>query len=234
MGASIFAKTKSVKGAAQTASQDNGILRSETSAELPDSTDLNKRNRGLFGFFSSTVTSNPFEAFEKEKSNRSHPKRKDTKGRKLSRKKNAVKKKQRYKVSKPKRPAPEKSESLGGKDIFERQREQMFKEGENESKSDMNKVVLDQNKEEKSRMFEFNYKQETTEDPASDNGIPVTVSGKERRALLKAQEKKRKQEVLASRRAKFWGAAESKLPGSRKKMKNLTHSYIDPATQKLV
>jgi len=232
--ASIFAKTKSVKGAAQTAFQKDGILKREPSAEPSDSTDLNKRNKGLFGFFSSKVTSNPFEAFEKEKSNRSQSKRKDTKGRKLSRKKNAVKKKQRYKVTKPKRPAPEKRESLGGRDIFERQKEKMFKEGEHESKSEKNKVVLNQNKAEKSRMFEFNYQRKTTENPASDDEIPVNVSTKERRALLKAQEKKRKQEVLASRRAKFWGAAESKIPASRKKMNNLTHSYIDPATQKLV
>lgn len=229
--ASIFAKTKSVKLASQTASQKDSILRREPSAEPSDSTDLNKKNKGLFGFFNSTVTSNPFEAFEKEKSNRSQPKYKDTKSRKLSRKKNAVKKKQRYKVSKLKRPAPEKRESLGGMDIFERQREQIFKEGEHESKREKNKG---QNKAKKSRMFEFNSQSETTEILASDDEIPVHASVKERRALLKARGKKRKQELLASRRANFWGAAESKIPASRKKMNNLTHSYIDPATQKLV
>jgi len=231
--ASIFSKAKSAKGAARTALQKDGIPRSEPRTERSDSKDLNKRNKGLFGFFSGTVTSNPFDAFEKEKSNRSQPKCKDTKGRKLPNKKNAVKKKQRYKASKLKRPAPEKRESSGGRDIFERQREQMFKEGEHELKSGKNKVVLNQNKEEKSRMFEFNYQRDKTENPASDDGIPVSASAKERRALLKAQEKKRKQEVLASRRAKFWGAA-SKIPASRKKIKILTHSYIDPATQKLV
>lgn len=203
--ASMFAKKKEIR---QPALDNKNTMEIKAGKKVEDHTEsstpamfTNKKN-GLLGFFSTATKSNPFDDFKKQKSNRFRTKPKVTKARKISRKKKALKKKRR-KVTKPKRPAPKK-----------RQEEGQESEHENEN------GLFKRNKAKKSKLSDSDSDSEgviplgaafgrSQVQPVQESGdeIPIKVSAKDRRVLLKAQEEKRKQEVLASRRVNFWGAA---------------------------
>jgi len=216
------------------------------------------KKKGLFGFFSATTKSNPFDAYKKEKSKKSQLKRNVKKVKKTSKKK-AVKKKSYEASTKPKRRAPEKKTPNEEIDFFadeeseeenntyqqEQLEQQMEEEEELEKYQEI--VLRNRQKPKKSMLSDSDSdsgadKPETPKvvskapvtDSASEDEKPTKISAKERRALRKAEEEKRRKELLISRKNNFWGAAKGKLKAKKKKMKTRTRSYVDPISNMLV
>jgi len=216
-----------------------------------------KKKTGIMSFFSTTSNANPFD---REKSSKVSIKRSFKKvNKKTSTKKKAVKKKSYQATSKPKRRAPEKKAPLEDVSMFADEesdddeqawnQQQMEQEKEEEEEFEMYQEVMKNRKKPKKSVLrdsdsesEAEKKEEISQvsskpgafDSPSEDEKPVKVSAKERRALRKAEEEKRKQELLAFRKSSFWGAAKGKVKAKKKKTKVRTRNYIDPVTQMLV
>jgi len=216
------------------------------------------KKKGLFGFFSATKKSNPFDAYKKENSKKSHLKRNVKKVKKTSKKKKAVKKKSYQASTKPKRQAPEKIIPSEEVDFFADeeseeedntyQQEQLEQQMEEEEELEKYEEIVLRNRQKPKKSIFLDSDSESgadkpeisevskppATDSASEDEKPAKVSAKERRALRKAEEEKRKKELLISRRNNFWGAAKGMVKAKRKKMKTRTRSYIDNITGMLI
>jgi len=216
-----------------------------------------KKKTGIMSFFSTTSKANPFD---REKSSKVSIKRSFKKvNKKASTKKKAVKKKSYQATTKPKRRAPEKKAPLEDMSMFADEesdddeetwkQQQMEQEKEEEEELEMYQEVMRNRKKPKKSVLsdsdsepEAKKQEEISQvcskpsafDSPSEDEKPVKVSAKERRALRKAEEEKRKKELLALRKSSFWGAAKGKVKAKTKKTKVRTRNYIDPVTQMLV
>jgi len=245
------------------AASKEGLMKSSTKTESEKPKAGGGKKKGLFGFFSKAKTTNPFDALKREKRNKVRSKPKIAKVKKVPTKR-AVKKRS-YEASKPKRPAPQKITQLPEvMDIFanesdddeeEKSWERGLREQEEEDEEEMAKLQeaqMRKNRNKKSMLVDSDSETEMTEqkkdpsattiansmsalDSASEDEKPVKLSAKEKRALHKAEELKRKKVKLAKRKMNFWGAAKTKLKSKvRKKKKIKTITYIDPETQMLI
>jgi len=219
-----------------------------------------KKKTGLFNFFSASKKTNPFDADKKKKSMKSLVKRNVKKvNKKISTKKKAIKK-NRYKAStKPKRRAPQKKTPPEDVEMFADeeseddsntwQQLQLEQEKEEEEELEMFQEVLRKRKKSKKSILrdsdsesEAASSQKISEviskpvdlDSGSEDEKPVKISAKERRASRKAEEEKRKKELLASRKSNFWGAAKDKMRPKRKKTKIRSRNYVDKISGMLV